>query len=283
MKLYTGLKLFKFQDGKETPDIIRVRDIYNDSKQIKYITSDGKTRKMTLKEADSYKILSPDGLILFATVKVNDDTDVVATLTQFPKSGVEMKTKENHPYSISRQLSIDPFCLMADPNNISYGVSISIDTCPANMNFEWFFAFNNMGYKKNVAVYLDDTLDGILSLIDTEKFDQALVEMYNKYSSRFGGFCKSLKEMLEENRFMYDFRRCFDIIELPLTIDGSLDYLSEANTEYLGRIINEIIMETYMVKYSREINTREFGREFVLVTSATDNYDKVFIVGYDKV
>ena len=49
MKLYTGLKLFKFQEGKDAPDIIRVRDIYNDKKQIEYIDHNGNRKKMTFK------------------------------------------------------------------------------------------------------------------------------------------------------------------------------------------------------------------------------------------
>lgn len=283
MKLYTGLKLFKFQEGKDAPDIIRVRDIYNDKKQIEYIDHNGNRKKMTFKEAKSYKILAPDGLLIFATANVHDDIDVIVTLTQFPKSDIKMKTSEGEPYMISRQLAVDPFSMMADSDNISYGVSISTETCPANMDFEWFFDFNTMGYKKNVAVYIDDTIDIILSLIDTEKFDNVLIALHDKYSSMFKGFCRSIKQLLEDNAFMYDFRRCFGIIELPFTIDDSVDYLSDLNAQYLGKNhLNATILETYIVRYSKEINTNEFKRDFVLVTSAEDGYDKVFIVGYDK-
>lgn len=283
MNLYTGLKMYRFTDNSDKPEIIRIRDIYQDKKQVSYLNAENKVRKMSMKDVKSYKILSPDGLLIFANVSLETDNDVVVLLNQFPKSDVKIKTKEGEAYAICRQLAIDPFSIMSHPNSIFYGISISIDTCPANMDYGWFFAYKTIGYKKNVAVYLDDTIDSIISLIDTEKFDTILMGLHNKYSSQFKGFCKSLRELIDENSFMFDFRKCFDIIEVPFHIDDSVDYLSDENVSYLESIIGESIMETYMMRYSKEINTNEFAREYILVTSAADNHDKVFIVGYDKV
>ena len=282
MKFYTGFKLFKFHKGKDTPEIIRVLNVYEDKKRIEYINPDGEIKKMTFKEARSYNILAPDGLLLFCTPKVADDTDVAVVLTQFPKSGISMKTNECEPYAICRQLAVDVFSTIANGGNMAYGISVSIDTCPSNLDFKIFFDNENIGYKKNVAVYLDDTLDTILNLVDQHKFDSILESLHNKYHAIFGGFSKRLKELLEENKFMYDFRRCFDILEVPFSIDGSIDFLSDINTQYLMSTLGIQIIDTYMVKYSKEIDTREFNREYILVTSAADNHDSVYIVCFDK-
>lgn len=282
MKLYTGLKLYKFHEGKDTPEIIRVLDICEDKKRIEYMRSDGEVKKMTFKEARSYKILAPDGLLIFFTPKVANDTDAAVALTQFPKSGISMKTNECEPYAICRQLSVDVFSTISNGGNMVYGTSISKDTCPSNMNFRMFFDFENMGYKKNVAVYLDDTVDTILSLIDQERFDNVLEDLYNKYSSIFAGFVRSFKDLLEQNRFMYDFRKCFDILEVPFTIDDSVDYLSDLNVQYLASTLGIQILDTYMIKYSKEINTKEFNREYIFITSAADNHNSVYIVCFDK-
>lgn len=281
MKFYTGLKLFKFHEGKDTPELIRVLNIYEDKKRIEYMCSDGEIKKMTFKEAKSYKILAPDGILLFFTPKVADDIDVAVTLTQFPKSGISMKTNEYEPYAICRQLAVDVFSTMTRGNMV-YGMSISKDTCPANIDFKLFFDLENMGYKKNVVVYLDDTIDTILSLIDQMKFDKILEALYNKYSCIAGGFTRSFKELLDQNRFMYDFRKCFDIVEVPFAIDDSVNYLSDLNVQYLRSTLGIQILDTYMIKYSKEIDTREFNRDYILITSAADNHNSVYIVCFDK-
>lgn len=281
--LYTGLKMYRFKDGSDKPEIIRIKDVNQDKKQISYFDAENKVRKMSFKDTKSYKTLAPDGLLIVANVSINNDDDVVILLNQFPKSDVMMKTGKGESYAICRQLALDPFSMMSEPDSIIYGISISVDTCPANIHYGWYFAYDDIGYKKNIAVYLDDTTDSILSLIDTNKFDAVLDGLYKKYSSQYKGFCKSLKELINTNSFMFDFRRCFNIIEVPFHIDESVDFLSDENTAYLSSISGDTIVETYMMKYSKEINTNEFAREYMLITSAADNHDKVFIVGYDKV
>ena len=280
--LYTGLKLFKFHEGKEDPEIIRVLDIDQEKKRFSYMCFDGEVKRMSFKDAKSYKILSPDGILIFFMPKVADDIDVAVGLSQFPKTSAVMKTNEGEPYVVCRQLALDVFSFIANGGNTVYGASVSVDTCPANLDFRMFVDFNDMGYRKKVAVYLDDTIDTIMALIDQEKFDNALKVLYSKYSHMYGGFVQSLKKLLEENKFMYDFRKCFDILEVPFTIDESADRLSDLNTRYLESTLGIQMLNTYMVKYSKEINTREFNREFILVTSAADNYNSVYIVCYDK-
>jgi hypothetical protein len=110
-----------------------------------------------------------------------------------------------------------------------------------------------------------------------------LDELHKKYSSYYEGFCKTLKELIDKNSFMVDFRKCFNIIEVPFHIDDSVDFLSNENMAYLSTVTGDNIVETYVMRYSKEINTHEFSRDYVLVTSAFDKYDKVFIVGYDKI
>ena len=40
-------------------------------------------------------------------------------------------------------------------------------------------------------------------------------------------------------------------------------------------------METYVVEYSREIDLSKINRKFMLIASAQDGFDKVYICGYD--
>ena len=40
-------------------------------------------------------------------------------------------------------------------------------------------------------------------------------------------------------------------------------------------------METYTIKYTKEIDLRSIKRKYLLVTSAEDQYNAVYLVGYD--
>jgi hypothetical protein len=85
---------------------------------------------------------------------------------------------------------------------------------------------------------------------------------------------------------MYDFRKCFGIIELPYPIEGKdeygdLDHLTFNNVVFLEDMIKQNIMASYVVKYTREIDLRTIKREYILATSAAENHRNIYIVGYD--
>lgn len=280
-KLYIGLKLYKFKEGNTDPDVIRITGIKHDKKLIRYITSDGKTKKMTFAQTNAYRILAPDGLLIASILNCGNEKDVAVFLDQMPKSTTKTKTDGKVPYVVCRQLAVDIFSSISTGDASIYGVCINVDSCPPNIPYNAYLACDSMELKKCVAVYLDDTLDVILSLIKTEKFDKTLTDIHDKYHSIANGFVTSLKELLEQNSFMFDFRRCFDIIELPGSIDPDFDSLSEFNADYLGKQLNKSILATYVVKYSNRIDTTKFARPHALVSSATDNHKDIYIVGYD--
>ena len=71
-------------------------------------------------------------------------------------------------------------------------------------------------------------------------------------------------------------------MEIPFTIDEDSEGLSLENIIYMENEIKANIMETYLIRYTREIDLRTIKRDYKLVTSSSDKYDKVYIVGYDK-
>jgi hypothetical protein len=62
------------------------------------------------------------------------------------------------------------------------GMSISRDTCPPDSNFEDALACNGLELGETIAVYLDESLDSVLKLIDTSKYDEILkyIELLNQ-------------------------------------------------------------------------------------------------------
>ena len=281
-KIYTGSKFFRYIDGIVEPEIIRIRNIDYDKNLVKYYDSEGDKKKISYDFLiKNYKMLSPDGLINFSIVNVNEDKDIIVALKPFPKSTDELNNMDNIPYAVCRQMAADVFSNNFNPDNIIIGVSMSKDTCPANVDFNLMMACTGLIYNRMVAVYLDDTLDTILGLFDNSIFDKAFEELYEKMSY-IPGMCKTLKELLHTNRFMYDFRKCFKIVEIPFTIDEKTEGLSDENIRYLQNELKINIVETYVVRYSRDIDLRQIKRDYILATSAQDEYSDVYIVGYDK-
>ena len=281
-KIYTGSKFYRYNEGEINPEIIRIRNIDYDKRLVKYFDKNGEKKKIKYDDLlKSYKMLSPDGLINFSTVQAGPNPDVVVALQPFPKTDEELHSMDNMPYAICRQMATDVFSNNFNPDDMIIGVSISKDTCPANVDFNCMLACSKLMYTKMVAIYIDDALDTILGLFDNTIFDNVFAELH-KILFNTKGSCTSLRELLLTNNFMYDFRKCFKIMEVPYSIDEESDALSDNNIEFLSKELKINILETYVIRYSRTIDLRKIKRDYVLVSSAVDEFSKLYIVGYDK-
>ena len=288
--IHPGSKFFRYSDTDEEPEIIRIKDIDKEKNKIKYFDSKWKTLSMDYKElSDNYKMLRADGMIMFSIVKVGDLRDVIVALKGF---NMDKKFDDSLPYAICRQSISDFFSNMHNKINqiFTAGVSVSQNTCPANIDFRLMAICDSVEYSRAVAIYLDDSLQDILRFIRMKKFDDVLVSLKTSSIKRIRensgliavGYCDTIKELLTANNFMYDFRQCFNIIEVPFHIDGNLDELDMKNVLFLEKEFNANIMETYMIKYTREIDLKTIKRDYVLITSAEDDYKDIYILGYDK-
>ena len=289
--IHTGAKFFRYLDDQEEPEIIRISTA--DELKVKYFDKFGKRHTMPYKElADNYHQLRADGIITFSIVSVNEASDVLVALKALPSESVPMSMRadvpSNIPYAICRQSVYDFFSnnMKKTDGAVYVGISVSQDTCPANINFEDMLMCTGLKYNRPVAVYLDDTLEDILMLFNHKKYNDALVQLEAASKQQFKGkvtlgYNKTLKELLENNNFMYDFRKCFGIVEVPFHIDENTEGLSTENILYLENQLKVNIMETYLIRYTREIDLRTIKRDYLLVSSAADQFSDVYIVGYD--
>lgn len=281
-----GKKLYRYLEDSDNPEIIRILNINYDKNIVKYKTESGERKKGDYKNIKrDYRTLAPDGEIIFTVCKIGIDSDVIVAMQSFMRLEEEYDrlNKKYMPYVVCRQLVADVFSNMANPDNVVIGASISVDTCPPNIDYACLLASDGVDYTNSIAIYKDDTLEDILSLFDNKPYDDALLSLEPAYG-QVNGYCHSLKELLESNNFMYDFRKCFNIMEIPFEIneedieEGHLDF---PNTEYLAKELKVNIQETYLVRYSREINFSKIKRDYVLVASAKENYANLYLVGYD--
>lgn len=286
-KIYSGSKFYRYLDGQDHPDIIRLLNIDYDKGIVKFLDSEGNKSKNTYDYiSKNFKMLAPDGLIVVSHVNMPDgNQDVIVALKAFPKSDEEWNTVSDMPYAICRQMSADVFGSTFDVENPIIGISISQDSCPANVDYRVMLACTGLNYSRMIAVYLDDTLDKILSLFDNKIFDKVFETIIHPRWGDTKGCCRSLEELLRMNNFMYDFRKCFGIKELPFEItedDVKSEQLDELNTNFLENELKVNIAETYLIEYSRDIDFSKFKRKYVLVSSADNGFSKVYIVGYDE-
>lgn len=282
-----GLKFFKF-NGDDV-EFIRVNRIRQKSNEIGFKDKEGNQRYRNLdKILEEYKLLAPDGFISFLILR-NDGgmPDVMVTL----KNAHKISKSDQLPDIVCRQMISDVFTNMtnADQTRHYIGLSVSRDTCPAEMDFRTFFACEKVVDSEFTAFYLDDTLDDILSIISTRKYDKALenvkmhVEKINSNSMyKMYGVTDNLKSLLELNHFMNEVRREFGIIEVPFPINEEDEYLDGPNIIFLEKEMRVNIMQTYLLRYTREIDPASIRRDFIYISSKADNFSKVYIMGYDK-
>lgn len=282
--IHSGDKFYRYLDNIEEPEVVRIYSMpskKSKSDSVMYFDKDGNKKRMSLGYLlDNYKMLRPDGLMIFSIVKVGTGVDVIVALQSIADAS-------KGPYAICRQSIYDHFSNISNNNeDICYvGMSISRDTCPSNVKFDECMICSGLEFSKPIGIYLDDTLDGILKLFSNTRFDKAMLECEKHVlaSSKkvFLGLNKTLKGLLESNQFMSDFRRCFKITEVPFHIDEESEILSTENLLFLENELKVNIMETYVVKYTKEIDLRSIKRDYILVSSAQDQFDAVYLVGYD--
>ena len=278
-----GSKFYKY-DG-DNPVVVRIANIDESRNIIRYFDENGVKWKADItKFMERYTMLAPDAIISFAIVNINEDRDVIVAAKRIYKYTEETTDNENLPNIICRQMMTDVFCPIepaVNPNRKIIGSSVSQTTCPANFSFEALLSCTGIESNLMISVYLDDTLDTILKFVPVKKYNEVFKDLNSKYEGYYEGLCKSINELLVDNKFMYDFRCLFNIKEVPFHIDEESESLSAENVAYLSSELNINILETYVLKYAKDIDLNSITRNYILVTSAQDMYNGVYIVGYD--
>lgn len=287
-----GTKYFRFEADQDEPEIIRARSFDSEKNIIKYFDKDGNKKSMTLDDLKSrYKMLRPDGILNVIIANSGELSDVITTIVSYDDRSADL------PFAVCRQCIYDIFTNMTERlNKTVLGLSINKNNCPTNINFKDIFACSGVKDVASIMVYLDDSLDDILSFLNVKKYDAVLRNTAESVKMGYrvmpdSGLCNTYRELLEINNFMYDFRQCFKIEDLPFNIEqvsendenelvvpSELDF---RNTIYLEGIIRKNIMATYVIKYTREIDLKTIKREYILAASSAEQYRNIYIVGYD--
>lgn len=294
-KLYEspiGAYFFKYEENENGEQELILLRLYKVKSKNTFLLRDKQKNKVVLskKQLEEFSMLEPDGLIIH--VLASDPQQGVDTMCLLYRMK-DINDNINEPYAVCRQNIIDPFemILNNDPYTTVVGVSISRDTAPEGFDFKSVCIAAGVRDQKINFIYKDDSFEDIMSFVNEELYDKALMiikdHMDDSDNIKYKGFKDSYRSLLMENDFMYDFRRAFDIIRLNLTIDTSINCwtedriykISENEIRTIESLTKHVVISPVLIKYDKTIDLDEIQRSYILFE---DLNKELYIVSYDK-
>ena len=296
-KKYLGYK-FYLDKGNNNFDVIKVIRVYEDNTfKVKSVDSD-MTRNMGLDTLRKYTPLEPIGVITFNILLTEDNFDVMVAAYKL----FDIKMGDNNPYVVCRQGVRDFFydlCCKGDPEveNHLVGVSVSRDTCPANMNINELTACDMVVDTRMVHFYREDSLKDILECLNQGPFNKILnidftdhIKSDPKYQpfmlerKEKDGWCKNIKTLLEINNFMGDIDSMLqitavDFIVKDYLISSEVGYqLNELALTFFDYVFKVNAVDTRVIKYDNSVNLADFNNSNY--TLIRDKKNILYIVVY---
>lgn len=305
--IFPNTRYYRYLD--ETDDSLEVIKIlgYQNTETVKYEVIKGeltgKRGKIAIKNMlDNYTKLNNDGIVSFSIAHLHKLDDI---MIMFMKQK-DLEQGVGTPYAVCRQCVTDIFHYAFSKRDKDYfGLSISQDSCPANVDFNNFLACEGVSKQVNIAYYIGDKLSDILSLFKHDDYNFVLDSLfkdhckhassgisfiYRDYLERtnLDGYVRTLESLLESNNFEYDIQSAFNII--PMNVDfsgdetGKIDLtdgaeLSEDARCKLSFILRKNINRTLVLKYDKDIDLEALSHRLYQLVSDINN--DIYLIAYD--
>lgn len=274
--LNVGDKLYRHV--KDVAVIVRIIKIVKDKYYLQNTTDKEDVEVHTSNSLHyRYTKLRPLGSVVVALVKTNGVQDIFVSLYR----NEDVRSGNYAPYAICRQNIFDMFAQQTGNMNL-LGMSINKDNTPANVNYEEILACDKVNMVKTVSFYMDDVLDKILELINTKPYDKFLKEnsIHNRLEN-MEGYSLSLRELLLDNNFMFDFNSAFNItkVEFEIMYDKETNELDNEQLISFEDVLKIEMFRTYVVPNGHDVNLQLIQRKHILVSDINNN---IFIIAYDE-
>ena len=248
--------------------------------------------KMPVKELkENYTLLIPDAALSFNIVQLNDNVeDVIITMNRF----ADLNEGNQIPYCVCRQNIKDVHANIVKNDFLKYdfvGASVSVDTVPEGVDYSIMLACNGINYYTILYTYCTDSLSDILSCIPhINKYDIVLNDLFRSYakfkhlpvgpeSDGVHGYCSTLKKLLVDNNFMYDFRAGLGIWDINKTMIVNDNRIDPVLKESIEIMVRHRIESELCIKYNKDVDLDEIKRSYILVA---DDNDDIYLIVYDK-
>lgn len=161
---------------------------------------------------------------------------------------------------------------------------------------------SSISYSDHVNFYRTDTIEDLYEMINENKFNEILKDLYNTHVNTVGnlslifknedkGWCKNLRTLLKENNFQNDVDQMLGItavdfkIEdylntkiLPGTEDESYTSIKDDFKLWLSKTFRVNIDNATAIEYNHDINLAEFNNaRYILIRDITN---KVYLIVY---
>ena len=292
MSYYIGAKYFRADLGESAlqSSAIRILSFDDFDKLYKAIDYKGETKKINEEELKKYTMLNPDGILMVSYVKNDGLNDVMLTFHR-----IKDHKASSTPSIICRQNAVDIFAALEGKNN-RIGLCVSNQTCPTGVRFKDILDYDEMESAYLVYLYMEDTLDDILTVCNHKKADKVLRNLKMKYDQlvkddkeggdyKLYGVCETLEELLSTNDFMTEFHREFEVLEVPFSLKWEEKLPKKALLEVIAEHTHKVPNKFYVVPYNRTIDVSTLYKNWIFMTAdpkkaAKDDRD-IYIVGYD--
>lgn len=283
MEIYNGDRFYYKHSTNDNLNL-RVVRIKNEN-TFNCKRNDGQLVKISKQQLlNNYIRIVPHGTLFVSIVDMGDKLhDVVVSLFRMS----DLKDKSiTEPWCVCRQHISDIFSETMNQNPyLKYsGISLSQNTLLKGQKFQDVLACNGILENRKYSVYLNDTIEDLLFLIDKnymKRLNDSLENLEHIMNDdTHTGYVKTLKELLINNDFMYDFLDGFGVqrVSFPITEPDGAE-LEPLHRYEVEKITSCEMLKTYTIPYSFNINTHEIKRSCQMVSDTNNN---IFIIAYDK-
>ena len=283
MNTHIGSKFYRFVEGETDFSKLEMLRLVRIKNTNTYVLEDSEGHKIKMSVDDlrnNYTKLAPDGVISMSEVTLeNNIKDVVITLHR----AKEIEDKDSTPFILCRQCIYDFFSnqIIVNNDNIRYvGMSISKETCPAELNLNECSICNSIIRSQLIDIYMDDKFDDFYRLLDTKSADIILEDNFKHAPPEIFGWEPNVKELLLSTRFMYDFLRAFNIYPLnfEIIINEKDHTLPRDQIMQMEDIIKKQILKLLVVRYAKDIDLSDINGNYILVSDILQN---LYIIKYE--
>ena len=274
-KNFIGVKFYKANDDN-TFDIYRVIKKKGDhTYQVR--TDEGKKKDIAEKDlTENYRAIMPHAYMAMAVCDVGVGKEACKDfVTIIGRHG------ENEDYALCRQNIYDPwFELTYAGTKHKLGTAVSRPTCPNNVRYDDLKMHSKFYKAYNLAMYLDDTPDTILSLAEGAKrtADKILLATKNRFKDvEIEGLTGSLKGLWDDTLFWELFDQMNRVNSVPGVIENNS--LSVAQLYYLEDKLEHHVLNWAVIPYNYDINFNNIGMEYTLLRDA-DGY--VYLITFQS-
>lgn len=297
-KIILGSRYYKWVDDEDLCEIKIIKMLGEDKCRCRYTVGSKLGEEEDIEIAaiiDEYTRLTPDGYITF-NIAIMGNSDVRDVIVFLNKSK-DIDNGDTIPYCVCRQCVNDLFTVAtsAQTGKDYYGISVSKDTCPADVQYENYLSCNGVEKFVIAAIYIGDKLSDILKLFKHKDFDTVLYNLFTsrcKYVSNnikfiinknmqkryLNGYCKTIDDLLDINNFEYDLYRAFDILPMNVDLSGRVEEaFPDESLELLKCSLRRNIDKTIVIKYDKSIDLAKIERKYTLVADLNKD---VYIIAY---